>query len=352
MGKNDKRAGELVQSAIESKRDVVRNLPPTVTGVYLKDTPQFSAVDLGPGGGLAINGAGQAVGFAQNSSTGLFQPVLFKGHNFLPVPAGQQGIGRSINAAGIVGGYTFGGGAQAAGIWQPNGTYVPLTGLGGPTGKENAVYGCTDTKPLVCFGTSDVGGAAHATSWSIGPPAASTPIAVGDFPGASGAFAVNNRSIFGGSFFDQGSTGRYSPYIASSLTKKELVLWRPEGGSGVVLALDGLSIAGGSVTDAARTRGALWWGSQHSVLGPTTMPSTIRGVNDLGLAIGDTGSTGQTHAALFLGGRTIDLSHLVAGYTLIRGDAVTNKDQLLVDGRDAQGKVHVLLLKPKSARKH
>jgi len=366
VGEPDPRAVELVKGALVAKRQLMRDLPSSLTGVYITDTPLFAGVDLGAGGGRALNDSSQATGFAQNPTTRLFQPFEFSGGSLslLPVPAGGQGVGLTVNGGGLIGGYTLSSTDQTATVWsvtgpvgatapqprQPIGTYSALAGLGGPTGAKNAVYSCTSTKTPVCVGTSGAGSAERTTVWTITPGATPVPVAVNGFPGSSGAFAINSNLIFGGSFFDGGSTGRYQPYIASVRTKKELVLWRPTGGSGGVLALNDLGLAGGSVTDPAGTYAALWWGAEHSVLGPTTMPSTINGVNNLGWAVGSIGSPGQTHAALFLGGRTIDLSGTVSGYTLIKGDAINNVDQILVDGTNSQGQIRVLLLTPASAK--
>jgi hypothetical protein len=209
-------------------------------------------------------------------------------------------------------------------------------------------------RPLEAYRLDIIGSLAGIAVFSALSFAQLPPIAwglVGAFPGASGAFAINNKGIFGGSLFDSGTTGLYSPYIASTQTKKELFLWKPTGGSGVVLALNDQTIAGGSVTDAGGTRGALWWGAQHSTLGPATTPSTIRSVNRRGWAVGDLGTPGSTRAALFLGRRTIDLSNRVPGYTLVRGDAINDKGWILADGRNAQGQLHAFLLRPKTRRK-
>jgi len=119
------------------------------------------------------------------------------------------------------------------------------------------------------------------------------------------------------------------------------------GGSGGVLALNDLGLAGGSVTDPAGTYAALWWGAEHSVPAHD-MPSTINGVNNLGWAVGSIGSRANARGAVPRS-RTIDLSGTVSGYTLIKGDAINNVDQISSTGRLA-GPDRVLLLTPASAK--
>jgi len=70
VGEPDPRAVELVKGALVAKRQLMRDLPSSLTGLY-QDTPLSPAL-TSCGGGRALNDSSQATGFAQNPTRASF----------------------------------------------------------------------------------------------------------------------------------------------------------------------------------------------------------------------------------------------------------------------------------------
>ena len=340
-------------------------------------TTRYVFTDLGVLGGLdsqarGLSGRGQVVGLADTCPD--CGPAGF--HAFLWTPAvpngtsgsmidlgtlrgGQKSFATGVNDSGLVVGGSFGPALGSAFIY--NGSMHDLGSLPGGSGSEadginapGAVAGSSGTAQ----------GYDHAFLWVPNKPAGTQGkmYDLGTPPGQaiSTASAINNSGMIAGSSlnadYEGGRAFVWRPDTPNGTTGTMTDLTPPPGviASGAAAINDSGLTAGTLITAAGQSHAFLFDTAMHD-LGtlPGGAESFAYGINSSGAVVGysQTAVRGNDHAAMWTGGRVIDLNRFLPGPAQAAGVVLTVafgiNDSGQITGKAAvNGHAHGFLLTP------
>jgi probable HAF family extracellular repeat protein len=285
----------------EQQRPHVINNLGQVIGVnfnlhVLEWDPATGIHDLGRGQGLAINDAGQVLGWAQFGES--FGPALWDSDGTVtPIPVTPIGLSESGQVIGSVGYFPD----TRIRLWDPVSGVQDLGPLGSLGGD-----GSDDT-------TRDANGSGLVVGLSDPPD---------DF---AHAFRWDSQN----GMHDLGTLGPHGLSFANAVN-----------GAGQVV--------GGAYDDSSHTHAFLYDGTMHDLGTFRGLVSIAHGINDMGAVVGFAGET-SPHGFVYADGVMTDLNDLIdpgSGLTIYSAYAINNAGWITADAQDAQGHRHSVVLTP------
>lgn len=296
----------------------------------------FDFVGLGTLGGsfssgLAINDAGQVVGYSYGPGNGYAHAFRWFGGTMedLGTLGGSHSYASGINGAGQIAGYAYGPGNSyvSAVVWSGGG----VAALGTLGGSQSIAQSINDAGQVAGYSHGPGDSYVHAFQWSNG-----TMTDLGTHGGSySYAYGMNNLGQVTGNAYGPGNS-----YLHA-------FVW--SGGAMVDLGtLGGTNSYGQSINDAGQVAGysnvagdsgyhaTLWAGGGKTDLGTLGGSySAAYGINGAGQIVGWAYTAGNAaqHAFLYDGGNLFDLNTLApAGWTIRDARAINSFAQIAGTG--------------------
>jgi probable HAF family extracellular repeat protein len=317
--------------------------------------------DLGTLGGGAsaqaydVNGAGQVVGYATNSSSQA-RAFLWQDGSMsdLGTLGGSASTANSINAFGHVAGSATlsGGSSYRAVLWDGSATINLTPDL--PASESSSAYAVNDARQVV--GSLSAFGKANAFVWRDGALTLLPDLAgVGAF-----AFDINNAGQVVGS--------SYGPHVTPLGQMQRAVLWQDGAITDLGLLPGGdddstaaaINSFGQIVGSSGRTdpdtyesfyRPFLYSDGTMTAIPVPSWEAYASDINDAGVVVGTMragGGLSKFHAWIYADGVVTNLNTLIpqSGIHLVNAKAITDDGRIAGIAVDAQGRYHAFLMTP------
>ncbi|BDI29794.1 hypothetical protein CCAX7_18450 [Capsulimonas corticalis] len=324
--------------------------------------PQYQLTDLGVTPFIADNtslsiDADGSVGLWRADAEGAAQAALWRNGAtalFLRNPGYRSSVSRSLSAGGtLVVGWTSTSGnsvdslATTRAFFARGGKPVVLGTLGG---RDSQAFG-VNAKGLIVGAAQTKARERHAFVLSSGGVMRD----LGLLPAgrSSAAYAVNAAGAIVGA--------ADAPLAGAKIFMNHAVLWRggkmtdlgllPEGQWAYATAINSRGDIVGLAGVKADTRAFLYREGHMIDLGsPGDDPVSARAIGDNGEIVGMFAVNERIHHAfLWKNGEIADLNTYLpkgSGWTLLQGDGVNARGQIVCQARSAQGEIHAVLLTP------